>query len=145
MNSIETLDVCTTTPDATVLDAIRLLDGRNLSALIVTENGLYMGLVTERDCTKNAVIQGRSSKDSYVRDIMNDYAARVSPDDSTDTCMELMLQNNIRHLPVVAGERLVGIISMRDVVNSTLLEHRSTIENLMDYITDSPMVSRAMM
>lgn len=143
LRSKETLDVCTISPEATVFDAIKVFAEQNLGALIVTEKGVLRGLITERDYARKIILKGRSSKECQVKEVMTTKIIFVSPTDTIDVCMEIMLNKYIRHLPVVENEKLIGIISMGDVVKSVLTEHESTIENLMDYIIDSPMTSRA--
>jgi CBS domain-containing protein len=142
LRSKKTLDVCTITPDATVFDAIKVFAEQNLGALIVTDGGILRGLITERDYTRKVILKGRSSKECKVRDIMTANIIFVTPEDTIDKCMEVMLNKYIRHLPVVENDKLIGIISMGDVVKSVLSDHQQTIDNLMDYITDSPMTSR---
>jgi CBS domain-containing protein len=137
-----TLDVCTIYPDATVFDAIKVFAEQNLGALIVTEGGVLKGLITERDYARKVILQGRSSKETKVRDIMTSRIIFVDPETTIDQCMSIMLHKYIRHLPVVDDDRLIGIISMGDVVRAVLEKHEETIGNLVDYITDSPMTSR---
>jgi CBS domain-containing protein len=139
LESKESLDVCTISPDATVFDAIKVFAEQNLGALIVTEKGILSGLITERDYARKVILQGRSSKETFVKEIMTENIIYVSPNDTVNDCMEVMLNKYIRHLPVVEGGRLVGIISMGDVVKSVLAEQNQTIDNLLEYITDSPM------
>lgn len=142
LESKTTLDICTICPDASVFDAIKVFAEQNLGALIVTEGGVLRGLITERDYARKVILLGRSSKDTKVRDIMSTNIIYVDPDYSIDQCMSIMLHKYIRHLPVVENERLIGIISMGDVVRAVLGEHEKTIGTLVDYITDSPMTSR---
>lgn len=143
LESKKTLDVCTISPAASVFDAIKVFAEQNLGALIVTEQGMLRGLITERDYTRKIILQGRSSKECQVNEIMSTNVIFVKPSDTIDECMEIMLKKYIRHLPVVEDDKLIGIISMGDVVKSVLTARESTIENLVDYITDSPMTSRA--
>lgn len=142
LESKTTLDVCTISPDATVFDAIKVFAEQNLGALIVTENGLLKGLITERDYARKVILKGRSSRDTKVRDIMTSKIIYVDPTYTIDQCMSIMLHKYIRHLPVVEGDRLVGIVSMGDVVKAVLGEREETIEKLVEYITDSPMTNQ---
>lgn len=136
----KTLDVCTIAPSATVFDAIKMLAEHNLGALIVTDHGQLRGLFSERDYARKVILQGRSSKECKVEEIMSTRVIFVSPSDTIDTCMEIMLKKYIRHLPVVHENQLIGIISTGDVVKAVLEERHSTIKNLVEYITDSPMM-----
>ena len=139
LESKQSLDVCTISPEATVFDAIKVFAENNLGALIVTEQGFLRGLITERDYARKVILQGRSSKETTVKDIMTENIIYVSPNDTVSACMEVMLNRYIRHLPVVENGRLIGIISMGDVVKSVLSHQNQTIDNLVEYITDSPM------
>ena len=139
LESKQSLDVCTISPDATVFDAIKVFAEQNLGALIVTEQGILRGLITERDYARKVILQGRSSKETTVKDIMTENIIFVSPNDTVSACMEVMLNKYIRHLPVVENGKLIGIISMGDVVKSVMSHHNQTIDNLVEYITDSPM------
>lgn len=139
LESKQSLDVCTISPDATVFDAIKVFAEQNLGALIVTEQGFLRGLITERDYARKVILQGRSSKETTVKDIMTENIIYVSPTDTVNACMEVMLNKYIRHLPVVDDGKLIGIISMGDVVKCVLAEQNQTIDNLVEYITDSPM------
>lgn len=137
-----THEVCTIGPEATVFEAVRVLAEHNLGALIVTEQGRLVGVFTERDYARNIVLKGRSSKDTYVRDVMSSKVIFVTPESTLEECMSLMINKFIRHLPVlgtVGGSRiLVGVVSMGDAVKSVLGEREFTIDQLVQYITDSP-------
>ncbi len=136
-------EVCTIGPDATVFDAICVFADRNLGALIVTENERLVGLVTERDYARKIILKGRSSKDTRVRDIMSTKVLFVAPDTGVEECMALMTELYIRHLPVIEGDRLVGIVSIGDVVKAALGERTFLVNELVRYITDSPMTMQA--
>lgn len=142
LESKTTLDICTIYPEATVYDAIKVFAEQNLGALIVTEGGILRGLITERDYARKVILLGRSSKDTKVKDIMSTNIIYVDQNYSIDQCMSIMLHKYIRHLPVVESGRLIGIISMGDVIKAVLGEHEQTIGTLVDYITDSPMTSQ---
>jgi CBS domain-containing protein len=139
----KTQDVCTIGPDATVFDAIKVFAEQNLGALIVTEAEHLLGLVTERDYTRKVILKERSSRTTRVRDIMVTDVLYVTRDSTIEECMALMTNKFIRHFPVLDAGRLVGIVSMGDVVKGMLDERDFTIEELMRYIADSPMTSRA--
>jgi len=142
LESKQSLDVCTISPEATVFDAIKVFAEQNLGALIVTEQGILRGLIAERDYARKVILQGRSSKETFVKDIMTSNVIYVTPNDTVNGCMEIMLNNYIRHLPVVDEGKLVGVISMGDVIKSVLAEHKQTIDHLVEYITDSPMTQQ---
>ena len=139
LESKQSLDVCTISPESTVFDAIKVFAEQNLGALIVTDQGILRGLITERDYARKVILQGRSSKKTTVKDIMTESIIYVSPNDTVNACMEVMLNKYIRHLPVVNEGKLIGIISMGDVVKAVLADQNQTIDNLLEYITDSPM------
>jgi IMP dehydrogenase len=120
--------------DTSVLDALRLMADKNIGSVIVTENGEYAGLLTERDYARKVVLEGRSSDHTTVREIMSDSLPRLLPDNTIDHCMHIMSESNIRYLPVFNYDNLVGIISMSDVVTETILSHEDTIEHLKSYI-----------
>ncbi len=138
LESKQSLDVCTISPEATVFDAIKVFAENNLGALIVTEQGFLRGLITERDYARKVILQGRSSKETTVKDIMTENIIYVSPNDTISACMEVMLNKYIRHLPVVEDGRLIGIISMGDVVKSVLSQQIQTIDNLVESRRSSP-------
>src|SRR3569833_2180557 len=92
--------VITIDADTTVLDALRLMDDKNIGSVVVTENGEYLGLLTERDYARKVILQGKSSQDTMVRDIMSTGLPRIVPETSVETCMHIMSENNIRYLPV---------------------------------------------
>src|SRR5215469_4100089 len=109
--------VWTIDPNATVIDAIRLMDEKNVGALPVVDNGRLVGIVSERDYTRKIILKGRSSKDTPVSDIMTKAVLTVNPSNSVTDCMQIMTDKRVRHLPVLDGRNLVGILSIGDVVN----------------------------
>ncbi len=127
--------VWTITPSASVLEAVKLMAERNLGALVVTEGGNVLGIVTERDYARKIILLGRSSKDTPVQDIMTAPVIAVRPDQTNEECMELMTEKRLRHLPVVDGARLVGLVSIGDLVKDIISEQKQTIEHLEHYIT----------
>jgi len=118
----------------TVLDALKLMSDKNIGSVVITEDGDYAGLLTERDYARKVILQGKSSLETQVRDIMSTNFPRMIPGNSVETCMHVMSENNIRYLPVFNGERLCGIVSISDVVTETILSHEETIEHLNSYI-----------
>ncbi len=128
-NSVHTVDV-----GSTVYDALDTLENLNIGALVVTDQGYYAGIFTERDYARKVILKGRSSKDTLVRDIM-DVHPIVGPDTPVDECMKLMTSKFMRHLPVLDNGKLIGIISIGDLVKNIIDEKQFIIENLEHYIT----------
>ena len=120
-------------PNATVIDAIQLMDEKNVGALPVVDNKTLVGIVSERDYTRKVIVQGRSSKDTPVSDIMTKKLLTVNPGDSVAECMRIMTEKRVRHLPVLEGTKLVGILSIGDVVNWLMSALKETIDNLERY------------
>ena len=120
--------------ETSVLDALRLMADKNIGSVVITENGNYMGLVTERDYARKVVLMGRSSDHTTVGDIMSTDLPLIAPDDSIEKCMHLMSEGNVRYLPVFDDGSQIGIISINDVVTETILSHEQTIEHLQSYI-----------
>jgi len=120
--------------NTSVLDALKLMSEKNIGSVIVTEDGEYAGLLTERDYARKVILKGKSSDDTTVREIMSTGLPRILPNSSIETCMHIMSETNIRYLPVFREDHLVGIISINDVVTETILSHEATIEHLKSYI-----------
>src|ERR1700747_596791 len=120
-------------PNATVIDAIRLMDEKNVGALPVVENGKLVGIVSERDYTRKIILKGRSSKDTPVSDIMTKQVLTVNPSTGITEGMQTMTDRRVRHLPVLDGSNLVGILSIGDVVNWLISAQTAMIANLERY------------
>ena len=120
-------------PNATVIDAIRLMDEKNVGALPVVDNGKLVGIVSERDYTRKVILKGRSSKETPVKEIMTKQLVTVDPRDSVTECMRIMTEKRVRHLPVLEGADLVGILSIGDVVNWLISAQKAMIDNLERY------------
>ena len=127
--------VHTTTPEASVFDAIKLMADKNIGALVVMEAEQVAGIITERDYARKIVLMSRSSKQTPVREVMTSAVMYVRPDQTSEECMVLMTQNRLRHLPVIDDGRLLGIISIGDLVKDIIAEQRFTIEQLEHYIS----------
>ncbi len=127
-------NVITITPDITVLDALKQMAEKNIGSIVVTENGQYTGLLTERDYARKVILKGKSSTTTLVKEIMSTGLPRITPDNSVETCMQIMSENNIRYLPVFENDQLCGIISINDVIKETILTQKETIEHLQNYI-----------
>ena len=130
--------VWTISPDATVFDAIQLMADRNIGALLVTEGERLVGIVTERDYTRKVALKGKVSKQTAVREILSGQFIQVQPDHTVEECMRLMTDHRVRHLPVLEGERIVGLISIGDLVNWIITAQHSTIQQLQTYISGYP-------
>jgi len=120
-------------PNAMVFDAIQLMDEKNVGALPVVDNKTLVGVVSERDYTRKIIVKGRSSKDTPVSDIMTKELLTVNPGDSVAECMRIMTEKRVRHLPVLEGTKLVGILSIGDVVNWLMSAQKAMIDNLERY------------
>lgn len=127
--------VHTVAPDATVYEAVRKMAEKSVGALLVTDGNRIVGIVTERDYARKIVLLARSSKDTAVREIMSSKVLFVRPHHTSQQCMALMTENRVRHLPVLDGEQLLGIVSIGDLVRDIIAEQRFIIEQLEHYIT----------
>lgn len=122
-------------PSATVYEAVALMAEKNVGALLVMEGDEIVGMVTERDYARKVVLLARSSRDTPLRDVMTSAVIYVRPDQTTEDCMALMTQSRIRHLPVMDNGKLVGLISIGDLVKSIISEQTFIIEQLQHYIS----------
>ncbi len=129
--------IFTITPGTSVYQALELMVEKNVSALLVMENDALAGIFTERDYARKVALKGKSSKDTTIGEIMTSDLITVKPESSIDECMELMTAKYIRHLPVLDGSKLAGIISIGDVVRSIIQEQRSIIGHMEQYIAGS--------
>lgn len=121
-------------PEAPVIDAIRLMAERQVGALLVMDGPALAGILSERDYARKIVLQGRSSKDTPVRDIMTSKVVTVAPGDSIDRCMQLVTDRRIRHLPVLDDGAVVGVLSIGDLVKAVIELQRQDIDQLQRYI-----------
>lgn len=127
-------DVVTIDPNAKVLDALRKMAEKNIGAVLITENDELLGIFTERHYARKVILEGRQSIDTPVRDVMSTELFTVSRDTRVDECMSMMTDRAVRHLPVLDDGKLVGIVSIGDLVKSTIAEHEQTIDELTRYI-----------
>jgi len=125
----------TVAPSTSVFDAVKLMADKSIGALLVLEEQKIVGIVTERDYARKIVLMGRSSKETPVRDIMSFPVMYVRPDQTNEECMALMTDNRLRHLPVVDQGKLIGLISIGDLVKDIISEQKFIIEQLEHYIT----------
>jgi CBS domain-containing protein len=126
--------VATISPEASVFEAVQKMAEKNIGALVVVEGGKVIGMITERDYARKVALMARSSRDTAVRDIMSSRVMYVRPEQTNEECMALMTENRLRHLPVMQGERMVGLISIGDLVKDIISEQRFIIEQLEHYI-----------
>ena len=126
--------VQTIAPSASVYDAVKLMAEKDIGALLVLENQRIVGIITERDYARKTILMGRTSKETPVRDIMTFPVMYVRPDQTNEECMALMTDNRVRHLPVVDNGKLVGLISIGDLVKDIITEQKFIIDQLEHYI-----------
>ena len=126
--------LCTIGPDARVIESLKLMAEKNIGALLVVENDKLVGIVSERDYARKVALHGKSSHDTPVREIMTARVVCVQPDNTVDECMALMTDKRIRHLPVIENEKLLGVLSIGDLVKETIAEQQFMIKQLESYI-----------
>ncbi len=130
-------EVWSVAPDAFVYDALKLMAEKNVGALLVLKRGELKGIFSERDYARKVILAGKSSREITVEEIMSPGVITVRPQQSVEECMALMTDKRIRHLPVVDGEKLLGVISIGDAVKAIISEREFTIEQLESYIRGS--------
>ena len=130
-----TRPVIKVTPELSVLDAIKVLASENIGAAVVMSGDRLAGIFSERDYTRKVILKGRSSDSTRVEEIMTANVVVVSPRTKTRDCMALMTEKNIRHLPVVDEGRVIGMVSIRDIVSDIIADQDFTIEQLEHYIS----------
>ncbi|MCM8854899.1 MAG: CBS domain-containing protein [Candidatus Thiodiazotropha sp. (ex Lucinoma kastoroae)] len=127
-------DVVTIDLNASVFEALKLMAEKGIGSLVVLENGDVAGLFSERDYARNIILKGRTSKETRVEEIMTRHVIVVKPQQSVEECMAIMTDKRVRHLPVMQDEKLVGIISIGDLVKAIIEEQQFVIEQLVSYI-----------
>ena len=127
-------EILTISPQDTVYRALEIMAEKDLGALVVVEDKKVVGLFSERDYARNIVLKGKSSKDTLVKDLMNANPCFVRPEHTLNDCMALITEKRTRHLPVLEGEKLVGIVSIGDVVKQYIVDKEFTIKQLENYI-----------
>ena len=128
-------DVVSVPPDASVYTAIALMAEKSIGAVLVVDNGKVVGVLSERDYARKVILQDRSSKTTPVRDIMTTKVITGTPQQSVHDCMTLMTEKRIRHLPIMDGDRLQGMISIGDLVKAIIADQQFVIRQLETYIT----------
>ena len=122
-------------PEATVFEAIQMMADKNIGALLVTKKNKLLGILTERDYTRKVALKGKSSKKTAVKEILSGEIIQVTPANTVDECMRLMTAHRVRHLPVLDGGQILGIVSIGDLVNWIISAQTSTIQQLQTYIS----------
>jgi len=122
-------------PDASVFDAVKLMADKGIGALIVMEGKKLVGVVSERDYARNVILKNRSSKETYVEEIMTKRIVYAHPEQNVQECMALMTEKHIRHLPIMVEEKLLGVVSIGDLVKSIIAQQKLTIKQLEQYVS----------
>jgi CBS domain-containing protein len=130
--------VWSVSPESMVFDAIQLMADKNIGALLVIEGGKLVGIMTERDYTRKVALKGKSSKQTPVREIVSGQIIHATPEHTVEECMRLMTEHRVRHLPVIEGENILGIVSIGDLVNWIISAQTTTIQQLQAYISGYP-------
>ena len=131
----ESADVWAVRPDISVYEALELMAEKNIGALLVVDDGDLVGILSERDYARKVILLDRGSKKTAVAEIMSSHPVTVAPEATTGECMQVMTDNRFRHLPVMHGTRVIGIISIGDVVRAVIEEQQFLIDQLEGYIT----------
>lgn len=129
------IQIYSVTPTTSVLDALKMMTEKNISALLIMDAGVLLGIFTERDYARKIILQGKSSKDTAISDAMTQSPITVNPTDSIDLCMEIMTEKHIRHLPVLKDNVAYGMISIGDLVKFIIADQKQTISQLENYIS----------
>jgi CBS domain-containing protein len=128
-------EICSVSPGASVYDALKLMAEKNIGAVLVLDAGRPVGILSERDYARQVILKGKSSKETPVREIMTSRVVFVRPEQNIEECMALMTDKRIRHLPVIADAKVIGVVSIGDVVKAVISEKEFRITQLENYIT----------
>jgi CBS domain-containing protein len=124
-------------PGETVYEALQLMAAKNIGAVLVIDGGDLVGIFSERDYARKGILQGRTSKETIIREVMTANLITIAPEQSLEACMVIMSEKHIRHLPVLEAAKLIGIISINDVVNAIIHDQKARISSLESYISGS--------
>ena len=130
-------EIWSVTPDSMVFDAIELMSDRNIGAVLVMEDETLVGILSERDYTRKVMLKGKASKETPVREIMTSPVIGVGPASRVAQCLQLMSERRIRHLPVLEEGRVIGVVSVGDLVNRMISAQGAMIDHLENYIVGS--------
>ena len=128
-------DIWSIDPNSSVLNTIKLMADKKVGALLIMEDEKLVGIVSERDYARKVILKGRASDDTPVKDIMTREIIYATPENSVEDCMELMTEKHVRHLPVLDGDEVTGVLSIGDLVKSIIADQQFKIEQLENYIT----------
>jgi CBS domain-containing protein len=128
-------NIISVSPEISVQEALKVMSERNIGSVVVLDNGKYAGLLTERDYARKVILLGRHSNETMVKDIMTTDLPSISRSHTVDDCMQLMSSRNIRYLPVIENNQLVGLLSIMDLVTETITIQKETIDHLQNYIS----------
>lgn len=128
-------DVCTVSAEVTVFDTLKVMAERNIGAVLVVDAGRPIGMFSERDYARQVILKGKASKDTPVHEVMSTHVVFVRPSQKLEECMALMTDKRVRHLPVLEDDRVIGIVSIGDVVKAMISEKEFIIEQLATYIS----------
>jgi len=131
-------EIWTATPETTVFEALEMMADKDVGALVVVKDGKVVGIFSERDYARKVILKGKSSREMRVAELMSAPVLYVRPDQGIQDCMALMTRRHVRHLPVLEGDELVGIVTIGDVVKEVISAQGETIEHLEQYIRGEP-------
>ena len=131
-------NVWSVSPDTTVFDAIQMMADKNVGALLVVQGDKLVGIISERDYTRKVILQGKSSKQTAVKEILSSHVVEVSPSHTVEECLRLMTDHRVRHLPVIENGKIIGVVSIGDLVNWIISAQSTTIHQLQTYIAGYP-------
>jgi CBS domain-containing protein len=126
--------IISVSPDNTVYEALKIMNERNIGSVVVLKDGNYVGILTERDYARKVIMHGRHSNETKVEEIMTTDLPPISQEHTVDSCMQLMSERNIRYLPVIEANKLLGLLSIMDLVTETINIQKETIDHLQNYI-----------